>query len=229
MFNTGGNNLNINNQLIKHYLKNVLFITGTAYAGKTTLAKMLSDKYGLLLCGENYDCVPDGIITKDKYPNIYYWKSIVNWQEYINRPPEEFSRWMMECIKEHEEFEIAYLMHISKSQRVIVDTGLSVETLREIADYKQVAVMLSPQSMSVENYFDRDDLDKVFIKEQIMKAENPEKTMENYLACMAKVNSKEFYDEWANSGFFTLLRKDTKNDTRQKTLEILSRHFDLLR
>jgi len=219
--------LNINNLLIKHYLKNVLFITGTAYAGKTTQAKMLSDKYKLKLCAENYNCVPDGIITKEKYPNIYYWKTIENWQEYINRTPDDFSKWMMDCIKEHEEFEITYLMHISKSEKVIVDTGLSVETLQEIADYNQVAVMLSPQSMSVENYFDRDDLDKVFIKEQIMKAENPEKTMENYLSCMEKVNSKEFYDKWANSGFFTLVRKDTKSDTRQETFENLSRHFGL--
>jgi len=219
--------LNINNLLIKHYLKNVLFITGTAYAGKTTQAKMLSDKYKLKLCAENYNCVPDGIITKEKYPNIYYWKTIENWQEYINKTPDDFSKWMMDCIKEHEEFEITYLMHISKSEKVIVDTGLSVETLQEIADYKQVAVMLSPQSMSVENYFDRDDLDKVFIREQIMKSENPEKTLENYLSCMEKVNSKEFYDKWANSGFFTLVRKDTKNDTRQETFENLSRHFGL--
>jgi len=108
--------LEINNHLIKHYLRNVLFITGTAYAGKTTMAKMLSDKYGLILCAENYDCVPDSIITK-----------------------------------------------------------------------------------------------------------------ENYLACMAKVNSREFYDTWADSGFFTLVRKDTKNDTRQETLEILARHFELFR
>jgi adenylate kinase family enzyme len=221
--------LKINNKLIKHYLKNVLFITGTAYAGKTTQAKMLSDKYNLILCAENYDCVPDNIITKEKYPNIYYWKTINDWQEYINRTPEKFSKWMMECIKEHEEFEIAYLMHISKYQKVIVDTGLSVETLREIADYKQIAVMLSPQSMSVENYFDREDLDKIFIKEQIMKAENPEKSMKNYLACMAQVNSKEFYDYWYNSGFFILERKDTENDTRKETFEVLSRHFELVK
>ena len=222
--------MDINNLLIKHYLRNVLFITGTAYAGKTTIAKMLSEKYSLILCAENYDCVPGGIITKDRYPNIHYWQTMNamnNWQEYINRPPDEFSKWMMDCIKEHEEFEIAYLMHISKSQKVVVDTGLSVETLREIAGYRQVAVMLSPQSMSVENYFDRDDPDKAFIKEQIMKAGNPEKTMENYLACMAKVNSKEFYDYWANSGFFTLVRKDAKNDTRQEAVDTLSRHFGL--
>ncbi len=40
-------------------------------------------------------------------------------------------------------------------------------------------------------------------------AVNPEKTMANHRACTAKVNSKEHYDEFENSGFFTIVRKDT--------------------
>ena len=216
----------INNILIKHYLKNVLFITGTACAGKSTIAKMLADKYGMILCGENYDCIPSGIINEDKYPNIFYWQTIKDWQEYVNKPPDEYNKWIFDCLKEYEEFEVTYLMHISKSQKVIVDTGLSLETLREIADYNQVVVMLSPLSLSVENYFDRKDPDKIFIKEQILKAKNPEKTMENWLACVAKSNS-EIYDKWVNSGFFTIERKNAITDTRQETLEIISKHFGL--
>ena len=217
----------INNHLIKHYLQNVFFINGTAYAGKSTMVKMLAEKHGLLHCGENYDCVPDGIVSPEKYPNMCYIKTMKDWQEFVNRTPDEYNSWIIGCSREYEEFEIAYLMHISKSQKVIVDTNISIETLREIADYRQVAVMLSPQSMSVEHFFDRGDSDKKFIKEQIMKADNPEKTMENYLAGIAKINSQENYDKWANSGFFTLVRKDTKNDTRLETLEILEKHFGL--
>ena len=217
----------INNLLIKHYLQNVFFINGTAYAGKSTMVKMLAEKYGLLHCGENYDCVPDGIVSPEKYPNMCYTKTMKNWQEFVNRTPDEYNNLIIGCSRELEEFEIAYLMHISKSQKVIVDTNISLETLREIADYRQVAIMLSPQSMSVEHFFDRSDSDKKFIKEQIMKADNPEKTMENYLAGIAKINSQENYDKWANSGFFTLVRKDTKNDTRLETLEILEKHFGL--
>ena len=87
--------------------------------------------------------------------------------------------------------------------------------------------MLSPISMSVDNYFDRSDYDKIFIKEQILKAENPEKTMENWLACVAKSNN-HVYDEWVNSGFFVIERKDIKIDTKQETFEILSKHFRLI-
>ena len=38
----------IDNGILKYYLKNVYFITGTAYAGKSTAVKMLAEKYGLV-------------------------------------------------------------------------------------------------------------------------------------------------------------------------------------
>ena len=61
-----------------------------------------------------------------------------------------------------------------------------------------------------------------------MKAENPEKTMKNFLACIAKINSKAHYDEFANSGFFTIVREDTATDTKLQTLEALAKHFCLI-
>lgn len=42
----------IENNILKHYLQNVYFITGTAYAGKSTMVKMLAEKYCLVCCGE---------------------------------------------------------------------------------------------------------------------------------------------------------------------------------
>ena len=150
-----------------------------------------------------------------------------DWQEFINRSPDEYERWIFANMREVAEFEITFLISIAKSQKVIVDTNIPLDILHKIADYNQVAVMLSPQSMSVEHFFDRDDPDKIFIKEQIMKAENPEKTMKNYLACIAKINSKAHYHEFANSGFFTIVRENTVADTKLQTLQTLAKHFGL--
>ena len=61
----------------------------------------------------------------------------------------------------------------------------------------------------------------------VMKAENPEKTMANFLACMARINGQQYHDEFRNSGFFILERKDTVTDTRMETMEILAKHFGL--
>ena len=44
-------NLKIENNILKYYLKNVYFITGTAYAGKSTTVKMLAEKYDIVNSG----------------------------------------------------------------------------------------------------------------------------------------------------------------------------------
>lgn len=219
--------MEISNSVIKHYLKNVMFINGTAYAGKSTMVKMLADKYHLIHCGENYDCIPQGILTPDKYPNLCYFQTKKDWQEFLNRTPDEYNNWIIGSSRELVEFEIAYLMSISKFQKVIVDTNIPLETLHEIADYNQVTIMLSPQSMSVEHFFNRDDPEKIFLKEEIAKADDPKKTMANFLACIAKINNKENYNKWANSGFFTIIRSDNEIDTKSETLEVIAKHFSL--
>ena len=220
--------MKIDNRIIKHYLKNVMFIIGTAYAGKSTMAALLAERYGLVECGENYHSrAADKIIVPERYPNLCYFKTMKDWQEFLNRTPDEYDAWIQGVSLEAAEFEVAELIHISQNQLVIVDTNIPIDILYEIADYHQVAVMLSPQAMSVEKFFDRDDPDKAFLKEQIMKAENPQKTMENFKACLAKVNSKLHYDEFARSGFFTLVRTDNDKDTKAETLKILSEHFGL--
>jgi len=220
--------MKIDDNIIKHYLNNVLFITGTAYAGKSTMVALLAEKYGLIHCGENYHSViSDEIAIHDLQPNICYFKTMKDWQENVNRTPAEYEKWIYETGREVAEFEVAELIRLSQSRKVIVDTNIPLDILHKIADYHQVAVLLSPQSMSVEHFFDRDDPDKFFIKQQIMQAENPEKTMANFLECIAKVNSKEHYDEYAKSDFFTMVRSDTEADTKTEVLEILAKHFRL--
>jgi len=219
--------MKINNLTLKYYLRNVLFINGTAYAGKSTMVKMLADKYGLICCGENYDCIPEGIITPEAYPNLSYFQTLKDWQDFVNRPPQEYYDWVVGSSRELAEFEITHLMSISQTQKVIVDTNIPLDILREIADYNQIAIMVSPQSISVDHFFDRDDADKKFIKEQIMKSANPEKTMENFLAGIAKINSKEVYNDFVSSEFFTIIRENTLADTRLETLETLAQHFGL--
>lgn len=220
--------MKIDNSILKYYLKNVMFITGTAYAGKSTMVAMLAEKYGLVQCGENYHSrVADEIRVPERQPNLCYFQIMKDWQEFVNRTPEEYEQWIQGCSQEAAEFEIAELIHISQNQKVIVDTNIPLEILHEIADYHQVAVMLSPQEMSVERFFDRDDPDKVFIREQIMQSKSPWKTMENFKACLAKVNSKESYDQYAKSGFFTLVRTDADKDTKDEILRMLSNHFGL--
>lgn len=216
----------IPNNIIRSMFQDVYFITGTAYAGKSTAAKLLAEKVNGICCGENYHDIFMKHIDKEHQPNLSYFETMKDWQEFISRTPDEYSAWIDGCSKEAESLEIIRLFKlVAEDKKIFVDTNISLETLREISDYQHIAVMLCPQSMSVERFFDRSDPEKRFILDQINQADNPEKAMENYRKCLEKINSKEVYDRYANSGFYTIVRDD--NSTIEKTLLKLKTHFGL--
>jgi dephospho-CoA kinase len=221
--------MNISNNILKHYLKNVYFITGTAYAGKSTTVKMLSEKYDMVFCGENYhSAVSDVVANPENQPEISYLNNLIDFRDFVTRSPEEYARWIFATSKEAAEFEIAELLSISKDKKVIVDTNIPIDILKEISDYNHVAVMISPLSMSVERFFDRNDPEKLFILNTIESCENPAEVMENYKKGLALINSQENYDLYANSGFFTVVREDTQKDTKEEVCEKIAKHFGLV-
>ena len=221
--------MKIENNILKHYLKNVYFITGTAYAGKSTTVKMLAERYDMICCGENYHmAVSEIVATPETHPDLCYNRSLTDWKDFVTRTPEEYERWLYSVGREAAEFEVAELIAISQDKKVIVDTCIPIDILKEITDYDHVAVMLSPQSMSVERFFDRSDPEKQFLLNVIDSCDDPAAVMENYRQGLARINSKEHYDEYANSGFFTVMREDNGLDTREQVCDMIAKHFGLV-
>ena len=221
--------LQIENNILRHYLKNAYFITGTAYAGKSTTVRMLAERYDMVFCGENYHiAVSDDVATPDVQPDLCYRKSLTDWKDFVRRSPAEYERWIYNSGREGAGFEIAELISLSKNRKAIVDTCIPLDILKEISDYDHVAVMLSPQSMSVERFFDRSDPEKQFLLRVIDSCENRDAVMENYRRGLERINSQAHYDEYANSGFFTVVREDNGLDTREEVCDRIARHFGLI-
>jgi len=221
--------IGIESNIIKHYLKDVYFINGTAYAGKSTMVHMLAQRFGMIECGENYHMAVSRRVADPKIqPASSYFSTMSGWAEFVNRTPDEYQKWIEDGQWETAQFEIAELIRLSaQGKKIIVDTNIPLEWLREISDYDHVAGMLSPQSMSVERFFDRSDPDKQFLLGEIDKCPDPQKTMANFRACLERVNSPEVYRKMKESGFFVYERTQCECDTREEVLEILSRHFKL--
>ena len=220
--------MQIADNILRHYLRNCYFINGTAYAGKSTMCRLLAERYGMVHCEENYNMDTIlSVVTQEEQPNLNYFNTKKSWQEYVSRSPEEFENWINGNSREVAGFEIAELIRLSGEKRVIVDTNISCDVLKRITDYKHVALLLSPQSMSVERFFDRPDSEKQFLLGEIQKCPDPEKTLENFLGGIARVNSRKYYDQFMESGFFTIVREDEEKDTREEILEVLARHFGL--
>ena len=221
--------MKIENNILKYYLRNVYFITGTAYAGKSTTVKMLADRYDMIFCGENYHIgVSDEIADDELQPDLCYRRNLKDWKDFVTRSPEEYERWIYNSGREGAGFEIAELISLARDNKVIADTSIPLDILKEISDYNHVAVMLSPQSMSVDRFFDRADPDKQLILSVIDSCEDSETVMENYRRGLSLINSQKHYDEYAESGFFTVVRDDSGKDTREEVCDIIARHFGLI-
>lgn len=221
--------MKIANNILRHYLRNVYFITGTAYAGKSTTVRMLAERYGLWHCGENYhSAVSDLVADPALQPDICYLASLTDWRDFVTRPPEEYARWIGSVSLEAAEFEIAELISLARDRRVIADTNIPLQWLREIADPSHVAVMLAPQSMSVDRFFDRSDPEKQFLLRVIDSCDDPAAVMANYRRGLALINSPEVYASMADSGFFTVVRQDDGRDTREEVCDRIAAHFGLI-
>ena len=55
------------------HFSNVYFINGTAYAGKSTMVKLLS---------------------KEDFPCLTYTRDLTDWHDFIRRTPEEYEAWI---------------------------------------------------------------------------------------------------------------------------------------
>ena len=148
------------------------------------------------------------------------------WQEFISRTPEAYDSWYIQTGKECAELEIIKLLRLCTSgKKIFVDTNIGVDILKEISDYRHVAIMLSPQEMSVNRFFDRPDAEKQFLYQKILEAPDPEAAMANYRKCLERINGPEHYRRFAESGFFAYVRNE--NSTVEEALMIIEKHFGL--
>ncbi|MBE6539507.1 MAG: hypothetical protein E7674_02065 [Ruminococcaceae bacterium] len=220
--------ITINDNLIKHYLQNVYFINGHSYAGKSTMVKMLSERYDMIHCGENYhDVFPREKLSRWDQPGLCYFETMSGWEEWLNMTPEQHYNWMQAVSEECAEIEILELIKLSATgKKIIVDTNISPEILRKISDYDHVAIMLcDPPDISHTRFFDREDPEKKFMYEQIQKCKDPEATLANFNSWVLYHPENE--TDWNNTGFYTVTRSDFETDTREETLQKLINHFGL--
>ena len=205
--------------------KNVYFINGTAYAGKSTMVKLLAEKHDGIACEENYHDALIETLNSEEYPNLTYTRDLQDWSEFIRRTPDEYEAWIDGVTKECTILEIEILKDlVSKTQKkVFVDTNIPVEVLHEISDDDHVLIMLADPNISVERFFDRPDKEKQFLYQLLLKEDNPEKAILNFRECLKRINSPKRYASFEESGFKVITRDEKRSieDTLRLVEEVL--------
>ena len=209
--------------------ENVYFINGTAYAGKSTMVKMLSKKYDGIACEENYHNVLLDELDSNVFPALTYTRDLKDWRRFIRRTPAEYEKWIRDVSKECEILELRILDKLTsenKDKMIFVDTNVSIETLKEITDSNHVLIMLADPEISVNRFFDRPDREKQFLYQLLLTEEDPIFAMDNFRECLKRINSIEAYNKFLNSGFNVVIRDD--NRTVEETLKIVEKKLNLI-
>lgn len=205
---------------------NAYFITGTAYAGKSTMVKLLADKYHGILCEENYHDRFFPELDRNAFPCLTYTRELTDWHDFIRRTPEEYAAWIDGAARECEVLELKILRELDqRGAPVFVDTNISTDTLKRVAAPGHVLVMLSDPQISVRRFFERPDREKQFLYRLIMEEPDPEKAMENYRRGLARINSRERYDRFLEAGFPVIIRDESR--TVRQTLRLAEEAFGL--
>lgn len=207
--------------VLKEYLKNVYFITGTACGGKTTISRALSKKYNMPI----YDVDKQFPIHKGMSDLIF--QPAMNLQtnnadEFFSRPYLDYAKWIIKSTREQLDFVILDLIRLSKEQRVICDLHLTVDEAKKLTGYDHVVFLIKEPTNIIEDYCNRTDHED--FKKFINSATNPLKAKQNCNKTLEYVHTKR-YEEIKNSNFFWIER--SSGSTVESTLYEVEKHFKL--
>jgi len=221
--------MNIAENILKHNLQNVYFLVGTALAGKTTMAKAISEKYGFYHFNDNWHedrfTVYRSICIEKYQPQSTKKKETTDWEAFFGRSVEEFLADNGDYgeYDEYIEFMLIELIKLSQNTRVIADISIPVDLLTEISEYNRIACLLaSPELVTCENYGKRDD-HKEFL-DCIRSLKEPDKKIAVQDE-LFKIGVEKIYVQVKEYNLFSVVRND--ESTVEKTLELLARHFNL--
>lgn len=213
--------MNISNNVLKYYLKNVYFLAGMACGGKSTMSKVLANKHGFVLVEENQFI--------DKYKEIAneteqpaFTTKFPDYETYFNRPPAEYSEWLSASLAEQLEMILMDLVALSRDKKVVVDIHISPETAKLVTEPSGIAFLVAEPELIIKDFYGRPDHKGLY--DCIMGLANPEKTIEN-INNMITYGCSKTLDSVYNSGFFYIKRD--AHSTVEKTLAMLEKHFGL--
>ncbi len=145
--------------VIKEYLKNVYFITGTPCGGKTTVSRALAEKYGF----ELFD-VDKRFDEHKKMSNPLFQPAMNTYfnsaDEFFGRTVEEYKNWLLNNTREQLEFVLLDLIRLSENKKVLRLS--SVQLLRHSLFLEVVFLIEKSPSNLVDEYGNRPDIRDFF-------------------------------------------------------------------
>lgn len=212
--------MNIADNILKDALKNVLFLSGTACGGKTTMSRLLAEKHGFLLYDMDQQYERFRAVARPDYqPDMCY--HMQDFHQQWTRPAEEQARWNRSMMAEQVPMALLDLIRLSQNQRVVADVAFS-PVYSDILDYHQIALLTVDRRVIRQSYFNRPE--KRGFYEFVAKQPLAETYFENLFQGLELTNDLD-QAQMKASGF--LVHQRAQTDTPESVLALLEAHFRL--
>ncbi len=205
--------------IIKEYLKNVYFITGTPCGGKTTVSRALAEKYGLELLDvdERFD---EHQRISDSVHQPAMNKQFGSADEFFGRSVEEYKNWLIDNTREQLDFVLLDLIRLSADKRVLCDCHLTVEHAMMFSEPSRVVFLIKDPSNLVDEY--RERWDHQGFNQYLNSASDVESAKRTVSRTLYELNINRI-EEVKHSQFFRLERDDTRSV--EDTVKLVEQHF----
>ncbi|MCK5129691.1 MAG: hypothetical protein KAQ68_07555 [Clostridiales bacterium] len=196
--------MKISDNIIKHHLSHVYWVYGTSCAGKSSTTKYLSKKYDMVLYdsdnkGQDYKKISD--IKSQPALNQHF----EDWEEYFNRPPEVYAKWLEDSLTEQFDIMIVDLLTYPKNKKIIVDTHCFVDDPVKITAHSRMIHLTSSEELAIKQYLQREDKRDMY--ECIMRLKEPEKSLKNLNDTISLLHVRA-YNKIISSGMKYIIRNE---------------------
>ncbi len=209
--------------VIKEFLQNVYFVTGTPCGGKTTISRELAKRHNLLV----YD-IDEKFEEHQKVSNATFQPAMnqvfKNADEFFGRTVEEYKKWLLDNTREQLDFVLLDLIRLSQNQIVLCDCHLTMEQAKQITEPSRIVFLIKEPSNIVDDYCNRPDHQG--FHDFINSASDVEKAKETCNETLRSLNEKHYSDIKA-SDYFWLER--TSQSTVEDTVKKVERYFGMPR
>ena len=212
--------MQIANNLLKHYLRDVLFFCGTACGGKTTVSKAFARKHGLYWLDEDtLNAKMDGL-AEPAHQSAWCARP-QDPQTYFNRPYLQWHQWLADCGREMLPMQLLELIRLSADRPVAADLyNMPPSLAMELTEPGRIVFLVTTPERVVRDYYDRPD--HRAIRACIMGLADPRAALDNCNKTLAH-GTRAYLDELERTGLFTITRDDAS--TVADTLSRVEKHF----
>jgi hypothetical protein len=212
--------------ILKHNLKNVYFLVGSACSGKTTMAREIAKKHGFTYIDEQWqrDKWSSDIVDPIYQPNSTNRKTI-DWEIYFSRSVEEFLADKKDNHGNDEYLQFLFIELIKSAQknRVITDIWITdYDFLLKVSEHSRIACLLAPGDLIVRDYYDREE--HMAYTNCIKSLKDPDKKFATQNE-LFRIGALEEAAKAKEYNLFTIMRSE--DSTIDDTLKMLEKHFVL--